>query len=671
MAMLDFKTPVSFRSWFPPLFAMVAAVSMAVPCRAGWYDSAWQYRRQIQIIWDDEHPTGEDLATAVFYTDGHALANGEDIRVATEEGKLVPSHVLMAGPGDRMRIVFAMQKNVRDYEIYFGNPKPAPPPEGMDDVHYKAGLLIETRQWTGGSVTNFDQIEKSFARSKPVLGKMMVDMVFLGYNPFGPQEQWISKFKGSLFAPIDGEYLFALAADDAAALYIDGKPLVFAPLGGGDIRYHATVHLTRGRHDLMVYHVNFAGQGYVSLGWKRPDANKVEVVHRESFGVCFSGIVGPMEEHGKTLVADFISAQVAECFFNDSYSFRYHFSSKEKGVQPTKVHWNFGDGQSSDDPEPDHIYLSDGIYPVKMTASVGTNTDSQTCQLVVSRNYAHILEAREESPKFLAGVTQLYDLNSVPVDQSVRLMELYFAAQEVEPAIAVGHKVAAATHHGEPSAAFASLSTLSKKLIDSGQVKQAVELWDKVPTDSDMQPYAARRAADLALWWTGDFAKAVKLLKPLASKNDQQVLRLYGEALILTGKIDEGQKVLTDLGSPVPASRKAALSGAAARSVEFFITEKDTESGEEAWDRWQQRFPTDFEEGYSVVLRTKLMEQRKCPEAAARLAEAFAAAEPKSPYAPQLLDRASTLLVSADPPKSKALRQLLKQKYPEDPLSQN
>jgi thioredoxin-like negative regulator of GroEL len=202
-------------------------------------------------------------------------------------------------------------------------------------------------------------------------------------------------------------------------------------------------------------------------------------------------------------------------------------------------------------------------------------------------------------------------------------------------------------------------------------VKQAVELWDKVPTDSDMQPYAARRAADLALWWTGDFAKAVKLLKPLASKNDQQVLRLYGEALILTGKIDEGQKVLTDLGSPVPASRKAALSGAAARSVEFFITEKDTESGEEAWDRWQQRFPTDFEEGYSVVLRTKLMEQRKCPEAAARLAEAFAAAEPKSPYAPQLLDRASTLLVSADPPKSKALRQLLKQKYPEDPLSQN
>ena len=128
---------------------------VSTPVRAAWFDSAWQYRRQIQITWDDEHPTGEDMATAVFYTDGHALPNGEDIRVATEDGKLVASHVLMAGPGDRMRVVFAMQKNVRDYEIYFGNPKPAPPPQGMDDVHYKAGLLIETRQWTRGQRHQF------------------------------------------------------------------------------------------------------------------------------------------------------------------------------------------------------------------------------------------------------------------------------------------------------------------------------------------------------------------------------------------------------------------------------------------------------------------------------------------------------------------------------------
>jgi hypothetical protein len=88
------------------------------------------------------------------------------------------------------------------------------------------------------------------------------------------------------------------------------------------------------------------------------------------------------------------------------------------------------------------------------------------------------------------------------------------------------------------------------------------------------------------------------------------------------------------------------------------------------WQRWQERYPEEFLEGYSVVLQARLMELEKVPEAAARLCEAFAKAVPKSSYAPQLLDRASKLLATSNPAKSQALHALLKQKYPEDPLSQ-
>ena len=112
--------------------------------------------------------------------------------------------------------------------------------------------------------------------------------------------------------------------------------------------------------------------------------------------------------------------------------------------------------------KPDHIYLVEGVYSVKMTATAGGNTDTQTCQLVVSRNYAHILEAREEPPRILAGITQLYDLNSVPVDQCVRLMELYFAAEKTEPAIGAGQKVAAAVHHAESFGCVYFAGDLSK-----------------------------------------------------------------------------------------------------------------------------------------------------------------------------------------------------------------
>ena len=116
---------------------------------------------------------------------------------------------------------------------------------------------------------------------------------------------------------------------------------------------------------------------------------------------------------------------------------------------------------------------------------------------------------------------------------------------------------------------------------------------------------------------------------------------------------------------------QAALSGAMAFSVEAYINSNQAEAGQEAWDQWQAKYPAEFLQGYGVVLETRLMVLRKEPDAAARLAEAFAQAIPTSSYAPQLLDRASRLLGKSNPEKSKALRDLLKQRYPEDPLSQD
>jgi hypothetical protein len=318
----------------------------------------------------------------------------------------------------------------------------------------------------------------------------------------------------------------------------------------------------------------------------------------------------------------------------------------------------------------DHVYLTDGIYTVKLKASVGENSDTQTVRLAVSRNYAHILDSREDQPTILSGIVQGYDLNLISVDTLPKVIQLYLTAEQPTDAVDAADKLAALPHHADSGASVTALVALEKKLISVGKPEQMVEIWDRVPGNSDLQPPAARHAAEMAMWWTGDFAKAVKLLKPLSNRSDPGLHRQYGQALVLAGQADEGRKLLEAETSTVAANRKAALSGAAARSVEFFITSGDVESGEDAWEKWQARFPTDFLEGYSVMLRTKLMELRKRNDAAAKLAEAFANAQPLSPYAPQLLDRASKLLASTDPAKSEALHQQLKQKYPEDPLSQ-
>jgi hypothetical protein len=638
--------------------------------RAAWFDAAWQYRRPITVTWDAEHAGGDELATVEFYSNGHALPNAADVRVATEDGKLVASHILMSGPGDRIRALFSLQKGIKKYDVYFGNPKPAPPPAGLDDVKYKAGLMIETKVWTAGTVTNFEQMEESWNRSGPVLGEAIIPTPFLGYNLFGDQQQWISKIIGSVFAPVDGEYVFAMSVDDDGALYIDGKPLLFAPIGPSDVRHHASIHLLRGRHDFLLYHLNGAMEGRFAVAWKRPNTAGFEIIGREAFGTCFGSQAGAMEQRGKVLVADYSVAQVGECHFFEGYSFRYHFVARSKAAAPIKYNWDFGDGQTATGNEVDHVYLKEGVYPVRLTAHIGPNSDAQTSQIPIERNYENLIHPAEDQPAALSKVVAGYDLKAIPVSELPRAAMLHLKAGKLDAAVPVAGRLAAEKTHPDARDAVDCLLAVSQELVEHGRLDAAVAMWDRVPVDADIQPRAVKTAVQLALWWSGDFDKAMKLLEPFKMREDSSIQRLYGQALILGGKAEAGKKILLNLKPQGPAEGEAALSGASARTVEYYITTNDPETGEQAWDRWQAKYPADFLEGYSVVLRAKLIELRKQPLAAAKAAEAFATAIPQSPYAPQLLDEASKLLAKSDPAKSQSLRQLLKQKYPEDPLSQ-
>jgi PKD repeat protein len=639
--------------------------------RAAWFDAAWPYRRPITVTWDAEHATGIELATAEFYTAGHALADGRDIRVATDDGKLVASHILMNGPGDRIRLVFSLQKDVKKYAVYFGNPNPVSPSQGLDDVQYHAGLMMQTRIWNGGPVGDFDQIVRTWDRSGPVIGETMIERPFLGFNPFGEQDRTISKIIGSLFVPFDGDYVFAMSVVHDGALFLDGQPLLFAPIGPGDTRYHTTIHLNRGQHDFLLYHVNTGGDMRFTVGWQRPDMAKVDVISRDSFGVVFGTQIGALEQHDKTFLASFSVEQLGECFFADRYSFRYRFAAESVADSPIKYRWDFGDGQTSTGAQLDHVYLSSGVYPVRLTATVGGNSDTQTSKIVVERNYLKIITTVENSPQDLSRVVAGYDLNAIPPSDLSRVIMLHLAAGELDSAASVADYMAAKKTHPDHNADANCLVTLEKALIDGGQADAAVAMWDHVQSDSDLWARAVPHAAELALWWTGDFDKAVRLLKSAGDSSDPVVRRLYGQALVLDGRVDEGTKVLLDVPAQGPLNRQAALSGAAARSVEFFITEGDPQSGEDAWNSWQAKYPAEFVQGYSVVLRVKLMELRHEPAAAAKVAEAFATAVPQSSYAPQLLDRAAKLMTTIDPARSKELRERLKEKYPEDPLSQN
>lgn len=644
----------------------------------GWFDNAWGFRRQVDVEWPAERAAGDELAEVEVYTGGKHKPDGSDIRVATDDAKLVASHVQRVGPGDKVRVVFALVANQKRYWVYWDNDKPAAAPKGMEDVGYHCGLLLDMHQWTGGVVNDFKQMEDSWARSKEPIGRKMIGTLELGINPFGDHEQTISRVSGTLFAPLDGTFTFAGAAQHRGALWIDGKPVLWVPGLVGDTRFSAKVELKRGRHEVVFYHlcigeVGRGGDGRFSVAWQRPDMNRFDTIEPASFGVMGHPVVGALEERGHTFSADYKIEYLGETFFENHYTHRYRFTAYPPKIgNLPKYDWDFGDGQTASGDKVEHVFLTDGVYPVRVTLQVSGNTDARTHKLSVSRLYEHIDNPPTDQLSLHARLVGGYDLSKVPAGWLPWAALLFERAESWDSLVTVASRLAV-SRDVDPGTAMFALNSGSRELLMHGREAAVLKLWESVPADSKMQPRAGRQYVQLLVWRVGDFKKAVEVLAPFVkgAPDDAALNRLYAQALVLAGRAAEGKKILEGLKPEGPLDRQAAMSGAMARTVEFYITEKDWETGEQTWEKWQAQYPAEFLEGYSVMLRTKLMEIRGAGDAAAKVAEAFAVAVPQSSYAPQLLDRASKLLAKSDPARSKSQREILKQKYPEDPLAQD
>jgi len=653
----------------------------AAPAVAGeWFDPAWPFRREMDVTWDAEHQ-GDDgeIAVVDFYSAGHHLPSGEDVRVVTDDGTLCPMRILKVGPGDTIELIFRLVKFQRKYAVYWGNPRPAPLPRNVaTDIPIRFGLLLEMKGLTNGNGESIPKLENAWKRSTADYGATMIDSPFIGYNPVTNSPHTISRLTGSLFAPSDGTYQFAGACADKGSLYIDGKPILYIPGCPGDIRFNTTLDLARGRHDFMMYHVSYGDDFIISLGWRVPSAQKVETITRESLGICARGMTGPMEELKKDLTADFKTETVAECFEHDpstkdpergNYSELLRFTALPPKDNPEmKIEWDFGDGQTAQGVSVDHVFMTDGVYPVRLTYRLGQGGDSQTNGVLVARDFSHPNEPRTNDPPIQSKIVATYDVSQMPVNWLPWATVLHHKAENTPAMLETAARLASEPRHGDSNLAYASLLDITQDAdVDPADIAQ---FWSKVPPQSDLQPRAVKLLSDEMLWTTADFAAARNALEPFINGKDPGIARRYAQATLLLGNVDEAKKIFEQQTADDTTGRAAAMSGAMARTVEYFITEANARAGEDAWEVWQSRFPADFLEGYSVLLRVKLMNIAGHPAAASKVAEAFARAVPHSSYAPSLLDKASKLIVKIDPAESAALRAMLKERYPEDPLSQ-
>ncbi|MGA3067497.1 MAG: PKD domain-containing protein [Tepidisphaeraceae bacterium] len=650
------------------ILAIYLAAILPVAARASaddaWAEKQCAYRRPVTVIWDSGNPTGAEMAQLDFLTAGRAKPDGGDIRVTTQNGSEIPSRVLMMGPGDTARIVFSLSPGVEQYDVYFGNPA-APPPQDVSTFPITRGLLLETRTWNNQTSNQAAAFESIWNASGPLLGRTMVDLPFIAGNPLGYLPGSISRYTGKFSVPQDGQYTFAASTGTWGALYVDGQPILFAAGLTPHADYQVNLDLSRGWHDFVFYQIFIGDQFIMSVAWRLPGATDFTTITRDYFGLLNRARPGDLESQDGKPLADFSAEYQASTPTEAAVSHRYTFTAA--GADPN-AQWDFGDGQTATGATVDHVYLSDGIYPVQ----IRQRNDLQTTQLPVHADFTEQIDPPIDPLWVEAKIVADYQLDKIPASQLAAATVLEADAENWPTADRLAARLARAKSHG-PGGADAALDALRQIAARQPDWQTAARVWQLVPDDSDLQPQAAIDESQWLLWSGADFDRAAQRLATLAATRpfNPQIQQAFAEALILDQQPDRGRKILNSLPKTDDPRRRPAVSGAFARSVEFYISQRDPDSARDAWNKWDAADPTAFPEGYSILLQVRIMALRQLPIPAAKVAEAFATALPQSPYSPELLDTASKLLATLNSAKSQQLRDLLKQKYPEDPLSQN
>ena len=665
-------------------FPIVLLVLAPAGWGAGWWNHPWQYRRAVTI--PATEPTGlpgDDVAVVSMPTAGLIQPDDKSIRVMTPQGKEMPSRLLMVGPGDLVRLAFAVQKNVSKYYVYFSNPKA---PEGKK-LDIRRGVLLETYKYPGGGIRRLDQAKKVFNRASTFIGRDFQSRIFLGHNPFSAESRLAGRFTGWLICRRSGKYTFSCSSRDASFLLIDDKLVVD---NGGWHRPQRNVHkqgdveLDVGLHKLTFYHVSLGGDPVAVAAWRPPGAGRIWTIPAEAFAPVVTAAPGPLEQYAKALTIDFLYEHAGEAFMMNRYYHRYTFQAQKSGrvARNMQWRWDFGDGQKGRGEKIEHVYLKPGEYTVTLSVRAFAGEMKRTNRIFVSRPWARITENRLDGIRPTARIVSGYDFKTLPVEAVGEAVLLLNRARDFRAVIRAGN--ALVMHEKAPKQLLKeAMPIYAEALIRAGEAGQAVAALVKAAGMNKSPAVCATllvRAGQIALTERNDADTAMGLfqmvIKEYSALTTSPAIRDerigMGDVWRARGNAEKAKQAYTAAkpGSLEGKNTAAIAKGDLAHHVEEYLHKRQYEWAQEYLDRWDRTFPLDKLEGYSSLLRAKLLVARRRYAAAVVEAETLVGVNPISNYAAELLMLAADAYEKLRKPEkaAAALKRVVKE-YPESPLA--
>ncbi len=326
-------------------------------------------------------PAGKGYTVVVTQFFHHGLINpeGSNVLVFGKGQKPVPTRVLQLGPGDYCRLAFEVQPGQSSYEIFYGGQ--APEPSQVPAWTNQDGLLLETREFRPCNLHNLDSVREAFRSAKPI-GADYVQGVQHSYNPFALRPApFLSRYSGMLHIASAGTYGFLTSSQDCSFLLIDDKLVVDAP-GAHRPVHHALrgarkdIALSAGPHKFEYYHAASGPQAMMVAAWEvnprdpkpQPAAIPPEVFRTAAIG---REPAGPVSLRNEKLVPDFLVQIAGSVPLPDNavplVRVAFRDTSPRALTLNSKISWDFGDGQTSPEANPQHVYLRPGLYTVKLT----------------------------------------------------------------------------------------------------------------------------------------------------------------------------------------------------------------------------------------------------------------------------------------------------------------
>lgn len=666
----------------------------------------------------------------------HDLLNdeGTNALVVTADRKPVATRVLQIGPGDFCRVAFQIAGQQREYFLlYGGNP---PKADNIPAWTATVGLLLETREYRPCNLNRFESVKDAFDGSKRI-GSGYVDAVQHGCNPFTlTAAPFLSRYSGTLHITSPGLYGFLTSSQDCSFLLVDGELVISAPGRHGPQRRakrgtRKDIRLEQGPHRFEYYHAASGPNAIMVAAWEpnprdakpAPTAIPPSVFHADSVGEV---LVGPPETRQEKMLPHFTFEITGSVPLPDRpehlLGVQFRNMSPPALMSKSKMAWDFGDGQTSDQPSPEHVFLRPGVYRVKLAIQRGVKKVDITYTIQIGQRqdrprelpeldrYLPILDTYDARKLDAASLQQLVaaflwkaeltvnpkaDTRKEPdegegvdpAEEDRLLAEREIAAREyLMRAIDVAKVAFTDDSVAEGEEALFQLAQLAGPTARDrlGNSRLAGQIWQGAMqriSRPDLRVECQLAAADIALndLLISDYAKSLldKATATIGQAETGNVVsrlhRIWGDYYALIGDGARARDNYAEASRFLPSERshaeRTAWRGAHSRSAEQFLKSGRYDRAAEELRAWQNEFPMDKLDGYLNLLFSRYWIGRENYAAAVAQSDQLLAINPASPYADRLLALAAEAEEKRDRvDRALATLQSLLRDYPGSPL---